>query len=144
MIDKSGKWWVGETADDITEYLATYSGNDAIDVKTIKCNKCGCDRLYVRLDYNEDAIQVICPECKYKKILLDCEETWSDAKPKAYHCPICRKRTTFNMKAGFIRRENGSVKWVYIGEMCTECRTLGSFMDWKVGYEPTDEMENNI
>ena len=144
MIDRSGAWWVGETADDIDEYLAAWSGNDSIDVKQIKCNKCGCDRLFVRMDQNEDAIQVVCPECKYKKILLDCEEVWEDAKPKAVHCRICKKRTAFYLKAGFIRRENGSVKWVYIGEMCTECHTLGSFMDWRISYEPTDEMENNI
>lgn len=144
MIDKSGKWWVGETADDIDEYLVAYTEDESIDIKSIKCNNCSCDRLYVRLDRNEEAIQVVCPECKQKKILLDCEEVWEDAKPKAYHCPICKKRTTYNMKIGFIRRENGNAKWAYIGEMCTECHTLGSFIDWKISYEPTDEMEKNI
>lgn len=144
MIDKSGKWWAGETSDDIDEYLIAYSEDDSIDTKQVKCRNCGCDNLYVRIDQNEDVIQVVCPECKQKKILLDCEEVWADAKPKPYHCPVCKKRTTYYLKVGFIRRDNGSAKWVYIGEMCTECHMLGSFMDWKVSYEPTDEMENNI
>lgn len=144
MIDKSGKWWVGETADDIDEYLIAYTEDDCIDIKSIRCNNCCCDRLYVRLDRNENVIQVVCPECKHKKTLLDCEEILKDTKPKAYHCPICKKRTTYYLKVGFMRRKNGNVKWVYIGEMCTECNTLGSFIDWRINYEPTDEMEKNI
>ena len=46
--------------------------------------------------------------------------------------------------AGFIRRDSGSVKWVYIGSRCANCGVLGSFLDWKIDYEPTDETENNI
>ncbi len=144
MIDKSGEWWVGETPDDIDEYLVEYSEDNSIDIKQVKCNSCGCDSLYLRLDRNEDAIQVVCPKCKHKKILLDGEDVWAEAKPKAYHCPICKKRTTYNIKAGFIRRDNGSVKHVYMGNMCTECYTLGSVMDYRISYEPTDEMEKNI
>lgn len=42
------------------------------------------------------------------------------------------------MQIGFIRRENGNVKWVYVGNRCIECGTLGSCLDWKIDYEPTD------
>ena len=54
------------------------------------------------------------------------------------------KSKVYNVKVGFVRRENGSVKWVYIGNRCTACGTLGSYLDWKIDYEPTDEMEQNI
>lgn len=85
-----------------------------------------------------------CTKCATEKILLDCEDGWEDAKPKIKKCPICKKSKSYNVKVGFIRRENGNVKWVYIGNRCTECGTLGSYLDWKVSYEPTDEMEKNI
>ena len=49
-----------------------------------------------------------------------------------------------NVKVGFVRRENGSAKWVYIGSRCTNCGVLASYLDWKINYEPTDEMESNI
>ena len=49
-----------------------------------------------------------------------------------------------NVKVGFVRRENGSVKWVYIGSRCANCGVLASYLDWKVSYEPTEEMEGNI
>jgi len=144
MIDTSGKWWTGDCPDDIDEYLKTYSGDNALDIKPVKCNNCGSNSLYVRLDRNEEIIQVVCPECKSKKFLLDCEEMSDEAKPKAYGCPICKKRTPYYIKVGFSRRENGSANWVYIGEMCTECKTLGSFMDWEISYEPTDKMEESL
>jgi hypothetical protein len=28
------------------------------------------------------------------------------------------------------------VRWVSVGQRCTNCGTLGSFVDWKVGYVP--------
>ena len=79
-----------------------------------------------------------------KKILLDCEEVWEDAKPRLRKCAVCKTEKEHNVKVGFIRRENGSAKWEYIGSRCTNCGVLASYLDWKISYEPTDEMEKNI
>ena len=144
MIDKSGNYWVGDSADDIKEYLEAYSGNSAIDVKPILCHSCGSNSLNMRVDCDEDVIQVKCPKCGYKKILLDCEEVWEDSNPRLCKCPVCKNGKEYNIQIGFSRRENGSVKWVYIGNRCINCGVLGSYLDWEVNYEPTDEMENNI
>ena len=101
----------------------------------------GCDDVFEC--ENEDAIQVKCPKCGYKKILLDCEEIWQNAMPRLRKCHDCKTKE-YNIRVGFIRRENGSVKWVYIGNRCTNCGLLGSYLDWKISYEPTDKMEINI
>ena len=136
-----------------------------------------------------------CAACGVKKILLDGEEYWEDARPRLKRCPVCKESKTFQVRAGFLRRENGDVRWVYIGERCTACGTLGSyppgcprssifwigrsrqllrtrkfakcsvykrvaapqgfwrctacgtlgsFLDWKVDYSPTGEMEKNL
>ena len=143
MIDKSRDYWYGDSADDINEYLREYSECSSIEVKSVICNNCGNDALHLRVDQKEDAIRVKCPKCGYKKILLDCEEIWQNAKPRLRKCPECETKE-YNIRAGFVRRENGSVKWVYIGNRCTNCGLLGSYLDWKVSYEPTDEMEKNI
>ena len=115
-----------------------------MDVKSVICHTCGGDSFELRVDQNEGAIQVICTACGTKKILLDCGDIWVDAKPKRKKCSVCKTSKSFNVRVGFVRRENGSVKWVYIGNRCTECGTLGSYLDWKIDYEPTDEMEQNI
>ncbi|MDE6781059.1 MAG: hypothetical protein K2J40_06340 [Ruminococcus sp.] len=144
MIDKSGQYWHSECADDIDEYLKEYSENPSIDINSVVCRSCGKDIFKLWVDYDEEAIQVECTECGSKKILLDCVDVWEDASPELCKCPVCRKTGSYNVKAGFIRKENHNVKWIYIGNRCTDCGVLGSCLDWKISYEPTDEMENNI
>ena len=130
--------------DDISEWLHLYAENDSMDVKSVLCHTCGCDSFELRIDQNEGAIQVKCISYGTKKILLDCDDIWADAKPRLRKCRICKTCKSYNIRVGFIRRENESVKWVYVGNRCTECSTLGSYLDWKIDYEPTDEMEQNI
>lgn len=144
MIDKTSKYWHGDSADDIEEYLKAYTQKSDIDVKSVICHSCGSDTWALRIDRREDAIQVKCPQCGEKKVLLDCQEVWADAKPRLLKCTVCKTSKEHNVKVGFLRRENGSVKWVYIGNRCTNCGVLGSCLDWRISYDPTDEMERNI
>lgn len=144
MIDTSKKYWTGDKEGDIAEYLRLYAQDSTMDTKRIICHTCGKDTFELRVDQTEDAIEVECTECGTKKILLDCGDVWEDAKPKLRKCSVCKNCKSYNVRVGFQRRENGSVKWVYIGNRCTNCGTLGSYLDWKIDYEPTDEMEQNI
>ena len=34
------------------------------------------------------------------------------------------------------------VSWISAGNRCTKCGTLGSFVDWKIGYGPSDQLLN--
>ena len=126
MIDKSRHYWYVDSPDDIDEYLREYSECPSIEVKPVICNNCGNDALHLRVDQNEDAIQEI-----------------EDIAAQVRKCHDCKTKE-YNIRVGFIRRENGSVKWVYIGNRCTNCGLLGSYLDWKISYEPTDKMEINI
>ncbi|MBE6698824.1 MAG: hypothetical protein E7584_01070 [Ruminococcaceae bacterium] len=144
MVDKSRKYWYGDCADDIDEFLKEYIEIPDIDIKSVICRSCGSEALLLRIDSNEGAIQVKCPKCGEKKILLDCEEIWEDANPRLRKCAVCKMSKEHNVKVGFIRRENGDAKWVYIGSRCTGCGVLASYLDWRIDYGPTDEMEKNI
>lgn len=144
MIDKSQEYWTGDSADDISEWLREYTEDNDIDVKPVICRSCRNDAFELTVDQDEDVIQVNCTKCGTKKILLDCEELWEEADPELRTCSVCKGCKSYNVRVGFIRRENGSVKWVYIGNRCTNCGTLGSYLDWKIDYEPTDIMESNI
>lgn len=144
MIDKSKKYWRGDKESDIAEWLRLYAQDPKMDTKRIICHTCESDSFALQIDQEEDAIQVTCTECGTEKILLDCKDVWENAKPKMRKCSVCKSSKAFNVRVGFSRRENGSVKWVYIGNRCTNCGTLGSYLDWKINYEPTDEMEQNI
>ncbi len=144
MIDRTKKYWTGDSAEDINEWLLEYTEDPRLDVKPIICHACGSDEFEMRIDADEGVIQVKCTKCNEKKILLDGEEFWEDASPRLRKCNVCKKSKIHNLRVGFIRRENGDVKWVYIGSRCTECGTLASYLDWNINYGPTNEMEQNI
>ena len=71
MIDKSRKYWYGNCADDIDEFLKEYTEEADIDIKPVVCNSCGSEALIMRIDSNEEAIKIKCPTCAEKKIFLD-------------------------------------------------------------------------
>lgn len=140
MIDKTGKFRTSDRAEDINEYLKAFADSSALDVKPIIC---GCDTFTIKCDRDEIAIGVKCESCGAEKPIADSVEYWDDADPEDLECPLCQSRV-YNTRVGFRRRKNGSVRWVYIGVRCTQCKALGSPLDRKIDYEPTDEMERNI
>ena len=142
MIDKTDEFWASAVADDIDEYLKAFADNPSLDVKPVICG-CGGDTFTIKCDRDESVIGVKCESCGAEKLLADSAEYWDDADPEDFECPLCQNRV-YNTRVGFRRRKNGSVKWVYIGTRCTQCKALGSPLDWKIDYEPTDEMERNI
>lgn len=144
MIDRSKRYWTGDSPADIEEWLRLYVPEETLDIKPVVCHGCGGDVFRLRVDQDEGVIQVVCTACGAKKILLDGEDYWADARPRLRRCPVCKSCRDYNVDVGFARRKNGSVKWVYIVNRCTGCGTLGSYLDWKVDYEPTDGMERNI
>ena len=143
MIDRTPKYRTGTSPDDMIEWLREYTEDDSLEVHHVKCQNCGNIALEARVDGDEGAIQYNCPECGTKKILLDGEDIWADCHPKKRKCIVC-KNSRFNIAVGFIRRESGDVRWVYIGERCSNCGTLASYADWEINFGPTAEMEQNI
>lgn len=143
MIDTTKKYWTGDSESDIAEYLKLYSQNEVSDTKNVVCSHCGDHDFLISIDDKEGAIEVTCTNCYTKKLLLDSEEYWDKCKPHKGKCTICKNKS-YNVMVGFVRREDGNVKWIYIGNRCTKCGTLGSYGDWGINYEPTDMMESNI
>jgi hypothetical protein len=144
-IDTSGKWWRGNNIEDIKDYLIAYS-ESAYPVQKVaisKCNKCGCEEFLVEFDWDEGVSRVICKSCETIKYLADSQENWNDIKPRKYKCVEC-KSTHANVGIGYAYRENGDIKWVYIGVRCSKCGILGSVTDWKIDFSPTKEIEENI
>ncbi len=143
MIDRTKEFWTSDSPDDINEYLREYAENDTLDIKPVVCHSCGNTAFSMEVDQDECGIEVCCTKCGTKKLLLDGEEIWKDCEPVSAKCPLCRGKE-YNVRIGFDRRENHNVRWVYVGNRCTKCEVLGSYLDWGIDYEPTTEMEQNI
>lgn len=67
MIDKTKKYWTGDRADDIVEWLRLYAEDENMEVKPVICHSCGNDCFELRVDQDEGAIQVKCTSCGTKK-----------------------------------------------------------------------------
>ncbi|MCL1926797.1 MAG: hypothetical protein FWF95_06660 [Syntrophorhabdaceae bacterium] len=142
-IDKSKKYWRGDSADDVVEYLDEYSENEITKVVVVKCRRCGLVVFTFKIDTAEGVIEITCVACGKKHLLLDSEKSLAKSKPENAKCSECKK-SQFNVAVGFIHRRDSEVKWVYIGNRCANCGILGSYGDWGINYAPTDEMEKNV
>ena len=143
MIDKSKTYWVGDSAADIDEYLKAYTDRSDLEVHPVLCDECGSDCFEIEVDQEEGAVLVRCTKCGEEKLLLDSEEYWEDCDPQPGICSVCEGKE-YNIRVGFLRRKNGSIEWIFIGNRCTDCGVLGSYTDWGIDFEPTDWLEEML
>lgn len=142
--DKTGRWRVGTEAVDIVEYLVAYEaeGHTVHETRICRC-PCGSTTFQLAADPNEGCAQRTCSDCGARHFICDSEEYWSEADPKQWSCAECGNQEC-NLGVGFSlydeEDERRDVRWISVGNRCTKCGTLGSFVDWKVGYGPSDQL----
>jgi hypothetical protein len=139
-IDKSGKWWIGTSVDDLREYLEAYSADNYCihEFRTAKC-KCGGETFELLADDDEGCAKRTCTSCAIGKFICDSEEYWSDATPEQWKCIECGS-TSANIGVGFSLYEDGEVRWLYVGERCANCGILGCLAGWKIAYSPSKQL----
>jgi hypothetical protein len=138
-IDKSGKWWVGDDARDLPEYLSAFSedGYLATEFRLANCS-CGSNAFHLAIDSDEGTAKRTCVECGDARFICDSAEFWEDASPTKWKCTGRCKSKAANVCIGFALRENrDDVRWVYVGTRCTQCGVLGCYGDWKIDYSPS-------
>lgn len=136
-IDTSGKWWKGTSPQDIAPYLeALYGGSYPIhEHRSSVCN-CGSEVFLLHWIPDEGAVRRTCAKCGKKHFVCDSEEHWQ-GRPKKFKCVECTNGVA-NLGVAFsLYDDKNSIRWIYVGYRCSTCGVLGSFADWKVGYEPS-------
>jgi hypothetical protein len=141
-IDTSGQYWTGSEPDDIHAYLVAYraGGYEVHETRLCQCT-CGSTAFHLEADRDEGCARRTCAACGTPHLICDSGEYWADAEPESWTCGC--GSDTCNVGVGFSLYEaEGAdprdVRWVSVGNRCTACGTLGSFVDWKVGYGPSD------
>lgn len=137
-IDKSGKWWVGKTPEDLKEYLDAFS-EDSYPIHEFRLARCDCGSLEFQIEASdEDGVaRRTCAACRQNHFLCDSEENWSDAETKRWRCTACKSRVA-NVAAGFsLTEDRQAIHWLYVGERCVGCGVLGCLTSWKIGYSPS-------
>jgi hypothetical protein len=140
VIDKSGRWWKGTEFADVAEYLrtATAEGHPADEIVQSVC-RCGHTLFRLEGDRDEGCARRICAACGVQAYIADSDEYWDDAEPVTLVCVSCRGRI-FEVGVAFSKRADGDIRWITVGERCVRCGVLGSFVDWKIDYGPTDHL----
>jgi hypothetical protein len=143
-IDRTGKWWVGTEPADITEYLVAYQAEGyAIDQTRICRCPCGSVAFLLEVDSDEGCAQRTCSACNARHFICDSADYWKEADPRQWACTEYGNREC-NLGVGFSLYEEEDqrrdVRWISVGNRCTKCGTLGSFVDWKVGYGHSDHL----
>jgi hypothetical protein len=65
-----------------------------------------------------------------------------DADPGDAACPCGGE--IFNVAVGFALRDDGDVRWVYVGLRCTKDGILGVYADWKIDFSPTVHLLDRV
>lgn len=135
-IDASGRWWRGETFDDLDAYIREYTaeGYPATVIRQCRC-ECGGTVFGLRGDQDEGCARRTCRACGSKTFIADNAEFWVDAEPRTSRCPC--KGLDYELGVGFSMRDDGGVRWITVGQRCVACGVLASFVDWKIDYEPS-------
>ena len=147
-IDKTGKWWVGTEPKDTADYLIAYEAEGYAIDETRVC-ECTCGSLVFRFEAHPDegCAQRTCSSCGSEHLICDSAEYWDDADPKEWSCTECGSQQC-NLGVGFSLHEledgRRDVRWISIGQRCTNCGTLSSLVDWKVNYGPSDQLLDQV
>jgi hypothetical protein len=142
-IDTSGKWWKGQNADDLVDYirLLTEQGSPATKFAVAKC-QCGRDHFRLYADRDEGCAKRQCASCGKEAFICDSEETSEEASLKKAKCNC--KKDVFDLAVGFSLRDTGEIKWITVGLRCVSCGMLGAYVDWKIDYAPTDHLYSMV
>jgi hypothetical protein len=137
-INKSGRWWKGETAKDALRYLRSLKPG-GYPVDTVLPQKCQCGSASFRLYRSQDdeLSYLVCPACKTRTFITDSEEFAQDCEFEPLKCP-CRS-TLFRVFLGVHSFEDKSVaNWISLCVLCEKCGVLGSPLDWEFDTEKSD------
>ena len=145
-IDKSGKWWKGNSPEDVQEYLSCLSEAE-YKISEFRLSRCTCGSVEFGLEYNVDegVVRRKCSLCSSVHYMCGSEEYWlPKVRMKKFKCIEC-KSLVANVGVGFSLYTDGpGVRWLYVGERCVKCGVLGSIVDWKVGLSDSLHLLNEV
>ena len=127
---------------DLSEYLIalTHEGYPAERIVQSVCT-CGGKTFRLHADPNEGCARRKCSSCDEEKLIADSHDYWDEAEPEPCIC-LCGE-STLELGVAFSLRKDGEVRWITVGQRCTSCGILGSPVDWKIDYSPTDHLIEN-
>ncbi|MBF9128553.1 hypothetical protein I0C86_06050 [Plantactinospora sp. S1510] len=129
----------GATFDDLAAFLQQPDpgGYPVQAVRECVCRSCGGRSFEVALMEEERAARRTCLTCGESEFIADSEEYWDDDTEVDHYCACSCGGEEFAGAVGYSLREDGDVRWVFVGLRCLACGGLGIYEDWKISYGPS-------
>jgi hypothetical protein len=142
-IDTSGRWWVGTEYADVVDYVRalTAPGYPATAVRQARCS-CGHVVFGLRADPDQGCAERTCRACGAKAFIAGSADVAPEARLRVVKCP-CRGKD-FELGVGFAFRPEGEIRWITVGQRCTSCGILASYVDWGVDYAPSRQLLEQV
>lgn len=131
-LRKRGKHFYGDSQADIRPELGRYSRSNAYVVHHFKDEACACGAtaLRLRVDDEEGAAVVSCPQCKVERPLADSARYLGVAELEECECPCGNDALEITLGVS-LYAESEDVRWLYIGCRCPKCKLVATYADWK-------------
>lgn len=130
-LKKRGKYWYGDSQEDIRGELVRYGKLDdevPTHFQDVKC-ACGSITFALRIDGEEGAAIRRCKVCDREHSICDGDEIASAAQLQSAEC-ICGQ-DAFEITVGVSLQDSSEdVRWIYVGCHCPTCGMLGNYGDW--------------
>ncbi|GHT22384.1 hypothetical protein FACS189430_04080 [Bacteroidia bacterium] len=131
-IRKKGKYYYGDTIEDLKIELERYSKTNAypIDETTILvCPKCGNAKFLIFSDDEESSALCQCSNCAEEVFIRDSKKYFNETTKDDYLC-LCDNADFEIMIGTSFYKGTNDVRWVYTGGFCSKCGLLGNYIDW--------------
>lgn len=142
MITSDGQWKVGDTAQDLAQFLREEGaeGYDVDEVRHSVCARCGKDVFEVHFLIEEQAVKRICQGCGAERFVADSGDHWHD--DYAISGCVCDGDDGANLAVGYsLYGDREGVRALAVASRCTECGRLGYVTEWMVRSGDPDLLE---
>ncbi|GAA2375510.1 hypothetical protein [Dactylosporangium salmoneum] len=132
----------GSSFEDLAAFLKRPEpGGYAVDeVRECVCRACGGRRFEVLVMDEESAARRTCLDCRQHEFIADSDEYWDDDADAEYCCACPCGEEDFAAAVGYSMRDDGDVRWVFVGLRCLACGMLGVYEDWKIDWGPSNHL----
>ncbi len=139
-LRKKGKYWYGDTAEDIREPVVSHSRANGYEATKFSTPICDCRGTIFKLESDEGvgAARRICVACANVQLMGDSDEYAAEAEFERHSC-ICDEENFELLPAVALYSGSNDVRWFYIGCRCTHCQLVGVFADYKCEAGDADE-----
>ncbi|WP_405827897.1 hypothetical protein [Streptomyces sp. NBC_00105] len=105
------------------------------------CGGCGGRVFFVLV--NDCGAERECSGCGSRAFIADSEDYWEEdswetERSGPAYCPCGKDK--FEAAVAFSLGGDGSVRWVTVGLRCIADGFCGVYIDWEIGYGPTDHL----